>query len=118
MNHIQVARDLYNLAMMAYIESEGMLVPSMLSFRRRISLGSWSRNWWLQVHLKLRDDAVEQVCSHIGAGDGVCLARIDLQVIRNLGFNELLNELNGILDVHIVVAGTLDEQEMAFEPGG
>ncbi len=77
--------------------------------------------WWerlLQVGLELEEDAVEELVARLGAGDGVGLAREELQVIGNAGVDEWLEELDGVGEVDVVVAGALGDEEAAFEVGG
>ena len=69
---------------------------------------------WLQVLVKVRKDAGVEMGAHFGASDGVGFARIDLEVVGDLGLDELLDVLHGVFDVDVVVAGAVDEQEMAL----
>jgi hypothetical protein len=64
--------------------------------------------------LELREDAVVEMSPHIGTGDGVCFAGIDLKVIRDASLDELLNELDGVLNVNVVVAGSMGQEQAAL----
>ena len=82
----------------------------------RDRLSTW-RNGRLQELVEVGEDARVEVGAHVRAGDGVGLARIDLQVVGNLRFDELLNKLHSVFDVDVVVAGAVDEQELALQIG-
>jgi len=82
----------------------------------RDRLSTW-RNGRLQELVEVGEDARVEVGAHVRAGDGVGLARIDLQVVGNLRLDELLHELHGVFEVDVVVAGAVDEQEMSLEIG-
>ena len=64
------------------------------------------------------EDAGVEMSADIGAGDGVGLAGIELEVVGTLGLDELLDKLDGVLHVDVVIAGAMDEEEMALEVGG
>ena len=56
------------------------------------------------------EDSLIQMSTHIGAGDGVGFARIDLQIVGNASFNQLLDILHGVFEVDVVVAGALRDE--------
>ena len=72
----------------------------------------------LEVGFEVPEDAVEELVAGGGAGDGVGLAREELQVVGDASVDEGLDELDGVGHVDVVVAGALGDEEMAFEFGG
>ena len=72
----------------------------------------------LEVRLELSKDAIVEMRLDVRTGEGMGFAGIDLEVVGNAGLNELLHELRRILEVHVVVARAVDEQQPALEIGG
>ena len=56
--------------------------------------------------------------AHIAAGDGMGFARVELEIVGYLRFDEFLDVLDGVLHVDVVVAGAVDEEQAAVEFGG
>lgn len=55
------------------------------------------------------EDAVIEVGADVGAGDGMGLAGVELEVVGDAGFDQLLQELDGVFHVDVVVAGAVDQ---------
>jgi hypothetical protein len=69
-----------------------------------------SLGWGHQVLLELSQDSFVQMSPHIGSGDGMGLARINLQVVRNAGLNQFLNVLDGVFEVDVVITGAMRDE--------
>src|SRR5271155_1750137 len=78
--------------------------PSLSGFRRI-----------LQVGLKLRQYPLVKVSARLGPRNRMCLSRVDLVVVWQVGVDQLLNELDRIRQVHVVIPGALDEQQMPLQ---
>ena len=59
--------------------------------------------------------AAVQVSGGFGAVDAVGLARVELQIVGQIGIDQLLNELDRILKVYIVVSRALNQQQASLE---
>src|ERR1700677_4746347 len=66
----------------------------------------------------MRQDSGEEVRASFSAADAMRLTRIKLQIIRQVGIDQLLNELNGVLDVYVVISRALDQQQASLKISG
>ena len=88
----------------------GLLCGTHLFYKRRSKL------------LKVLEDegghSPVKVQAGIAAGNAMCAIRIEFRIIFFTGFDEVINKHHGILYMHIIVAGAMNEEEFAGEIGG
>ena len=63
-----------------------------------------------EVAPKVIQNGTIEMCSRFRAIDAVRLARIQLQVVGQICIDQFLNELDGVLQVHIVISRALHQQ--------
>ena len=69
----------------------------------------------LKGALEVAEDAIEERDTGFVSRDRMRLARKYLQVIGDSGVNKRLDELQGIGDVHVVVAGAVHQEKTSMQ---
>src|ERR1700754_1502736 len=94
--------------------------PSVVRARTRLRVAAFSEGWVIdksllarssEIRLELRQDAGVEMRPRIRSGNGVRLARIELQVVGKLCVDQLLDELDGVLQMHVVISGAMHQQQ-------
>ena len=91
---------------------------STLSKKRNILLYAES-NSFLSIPLQILQDVVRELVVEVQTGvaavNGVVLVGVEEHLVLLIGLVELRHEVDGILEMHVVVGRAVDEQVVALQ---